>query len=377
MKRRLIRAAAALLTITALTLVPASPAAADHIRDNQWHLRYLKVPEAHEISKGEGVTVAVIDTGVEPHPDLRGNLLPGTDVLPGGSKDGHRDVSGHGTAMAGLIGAHGRSGNNGALGIAPKSEILPVFALTAPDGKHDDGSIARGIAWATSQKVDVISLSVVTGPSPALRQALEAAIRADIVVVAGVGNAPMYYGIGFPAAYPGVVAVGGTDRRGNHAQISVTGPQMVISAPSDDIHSTARNGRYRSGTGTSNSTAIVAGAAALVRSKYPELSAQEVIHRLTATAVDKGKPGRDNEYGYGVLDVVAALTADVPPLSAESPGATAATSPPTTASPSPSVTAEGSDSGDSRLALLTLGVLLAAGVVTAVLWWRHQRSVVR
>jgi subtilisin family serine protease len=89
---------------------------------------------------------------------------------------------------------------------------------------------------------------------------------------------------------------------------------MVLAAPAVDIISTGAFGDYETGSGTSNSTAIVAGAVALVRAKYPSLSAPEVIRRLTATATDKGKPGRDDEYGYGVVNVVAALTADVPPL---------------------------------------------------------------
>ncbi|GAB3945999.1 hypothetical protein GCM10027614_38690 [Micromonospora vulcania] len=94
--------------------------------------------------------------------------------------------------------------------------------------------------------------------------------------------------------------------------MSVTGPEIDVVAPAVDIYSTSIDGKYRRGTGTSDATAIVAGAAALIRSKYPHLPASEVAHRLTATAVDKGPPGRDDEYGYGVIDLVAALTADVP-----------------------------------------------------------------
>src|SRR5690606_19313255 len=116
----------------------------------------------------------------------------------------------------------------------------------------------------------------------------------DIVVVAGVGNAPESSTVGYPAAYPGVVAAAGVDKNGDRAAVSVTGPQTVLAAPAVDIVSTGlrTNGRsgYSIGTGTSNATAIIAGAAALVRSRFPELSAAEVVHRLTATADDRGAP---------------------------------------------------------------------------------------
>jgi subtilisin family serine protease len=117
------------------------------------------------------------------------------------------------------------------------------------------------------------------------------AARTNVVIVAGVGNKPRSFGIAFPAAYDGVLAVGATDRNGNHADVSVTGRQLAICAPGVDIYSTSINGKYRVATGTSDSTAIVAGAAALVRSKYPNLSAQEVVHRLTALRSTRAHPG--------------------------------------------------------------------------------------
>ncbi len=161
-----------------------------------------------------------------------------------------------------------------------------------------------------------------------------------------------------------MIAVGGVDRTGAHASVSVSGPEIDVVAPAVDIYSTSYGGKYSKGTGTSSATAIVAGAAALIRSKFPDLPAAEVAHRLTATAVDKGPPGRDDQYGYGVIDLVAALTADVPPLGFESTGVTAPAS--TAASP-------GTGGGDDSTArgLATLGALLAAG--GAYLVWRRRR----
>jgi len=180
---------------------------------------------------------------------------------------------------------------------------------------------------------------------------------------------PEFYGVTYPAAYPEVLAVGGSDRNGNRAAVSVTGPELDILAPAVDIYSTSYNGKYRKGTGTSDAAAIVAGAAALVRSKYPNLSAAEVVHRLTATAVDKGAPGRDDEYGYGVLDIVAALTADVPPLALESATASA----PTDAGPTPTAVAEPEGQPANNPVVVTIGLLVAAGAIATLLFLRLRR----
>ncbi|MFI6264491.1 type VII secretion-associated serine protease mycosin [Micromonospora sp. NPDC051006] len=348
------------------------PDGAGRIRKDQWHLSYLRVTDAHRFSQGEGVTVAVPDTGVDPHPDLRNNLLPGIDIIAGGSGDGREDRDSHGTSMAGLIAAHGRVGGLGALGIAPKAKILPIFD-SPPDGEGSPDSLASSIEFALANGADVISISAVAGASVRLQQALDAARAADVVVVAAAGNRPEDTDVRYPAAENGVIAVGGVDRSGQHASVSVAGPRIDLVAPAVDIYSTSYDGKYSKGTGTSGATAIVAGAAALIRSKYPYLPAREVAHRLTATAVDKGPPGRDDEYGYGVIDIVAALTADVPPLGFESATASA----PAGGDPSTTGAAAPSDE-DSSVAtvrgLVTLGVIVAAGTTWAVLARRRRRG---
>ncbi|MGS2614241.1 S8 family serine peptidase [Micromonospora sp. LZ34] len=340
------------------------------IRGDQWHLRYLKVSEAHHISQGEGVIVAVPDTGVAIHPDLRSDLLPGVDVIPGGGGDGRVDNNSHGTAMAGLIAAHGRGKNLGALGISPRARILPIMVSTAVNlGEADD--LASGIEYAIAQGADVVSISSTGAASQRLISAVDAAIAANIVVVAGAGNRPQAAEVGHPASHPGVISVAGVDQTGNHAAISVKGPEIDVAAPATDIYSTSYNGNYSKGTGTSSATAIVAGAAALIRSKYPYLPASEVAHRLTATAVDKGPRGRDDEYGYGVIDLVAALTADVPPLGFGSATASA----PADAAPTPTAAAQPEEDGDSGATArgwATLGVIVAAGAAW-VLVARHRR----
>lgn len=304
---------AALLAIAILSaLAPPSAASADIIRDNQWHLNYLNIADVHSITHGERVTVAVVDTGVDAdHPDLSGAVVPGSDIVePGG--DGRKDLNGHGTAMAGIIAGRGRTDGAGILGIAPRAIILPVRDdRIATLGSPRDAAAA--IDWATMNRTAVICVAAGGSRDAALEAAVRKAIDADIVVVAGAGNTPDAKQVAYPAAIPGVIAAAAVDQNGNHASVSVTGPEVILAAPGVDIPSTYSFNQYTKGTGTSSATAIIAGAAALVRSKYPNLSAPEVIHRLTATATDKGTPGRDPEYGYGVLDLVKALTADVPP----------------------------------------------------------------
>ncbi|TWH68362.1 type VII secretion-associated serine protease mycosin [Micromonospora olivasterospora] len=367
----------ALLPAGHVSAVPR-PEGFERIRGDQWHLRYLKVAEAHRISQGEGIVVAVPDTGVDPHPDLRNNLLPGKDIISGGHGNGQQDQNSHGTGMAGLIAAHGRKGGVGALGIAPKAKILPLYD-TPKNGLGEADDLAASIEYAILQGVDVISVSATSSPTVPLQQAIKAALNANVVVVAGVGNWPREGAIGYPASHPGVIAVGGVDRAGNHAQVSVIGPGIDVVAPAVDIYSTSIDGKYRKGTGTSDAAAMVAGAAALIRANYPYLSAEEVAHRLTATAVDKGPPGRDDEYGYGVVDLVAALTADVPPL-----GFDAVATPPTEAAPPPGsqagpvISTDGGRRARGRNSttrqLVVLGVLAAGAGAYALIQRRRRRG---
>jgi type VII secretion-associated serine protease mycosin len=367
---------AATICVAATLAVPPVPAFADSTRDSQWYLNLLGVAEAHQISKGEGVTVAVIDTGVEAdHPDLRNNVLKGKDIVANGSGDGRQDSDGHGTGMAGLIAAHGHGSGDGALGIAPAAKILPIrVENTGSHGNSDE--VVRAIDYAISQRTKVINISWGVGGTPDLRAAVDRARQADIVVVAAAGNRPEDVFVTYPAAVEGVVAVAATDRSGNHATVSVTGRQVVLAAPGVGIESTNKGGGYRNGSGTSDSAAIVAGAAALVRAKFPNLSADEVVHRLTATATDKGAPGRDDEYGYGVLNLVAALTANVPPASQASSSANpTATTDSATAAAAPT-TSSNNSSGSSTSTILAVAVfaLLAAGGVGWVVVARRRRT---
>jgi type VII secretion-associated serine protease mycosin len=352
----LLRAVAVVvLASLANPVLGVGPARADQQRDSQWYLKSLRLAEAHAISKGAGVTVAVVDTGVRAdHPDLRGAVLSGFNAL--GSGDGREDVRGHGTAMAGIIAARGRAGGRGVLGMAPAAKILPVGPATSPLVVTD------AIKWSVEHGAKVINLSIGVLEDEGLAAVVKEAAVADVVLVAATGN-DGEEGIkgDFPAAYPEVVAVGATDRAGMAASFSRRGPQLDLVAPGVDI--TVANGEaggdYSVVEGTSTSTAIVSGAAALIRAKYPELSAADVVRILESTASDKGAAGRDDTYGHGELNLVAALEA----------AAAAEPSQKASAESSRAGVIAGSGSDDEslpRLVIVAFGVLVLAGAVLAL-----------
>lgn len=348
------RAVAAALVAMVLVFVGAVPARADGTRDDEWYLSALEVAQAQRITKGAGVVVAVVDQGVSTkHPDLAGAVLAGRDTVAQ-KNDGHFDPNGHGTAMAGIIAARGR-GRSGLLGIAPEAKILPVRP------SNDTYFAAEGIRWAASHGAKVINMSFAIGGSENLRAAVKEAAAADVVLVGAVGNTgDKGNALEYPVGYPEVLGVGAVDKKGKVAAFSQHGPQVDIVAPGVDIPSLYLGDDYRTGRGTSDAAAIVSGAAALVRAKYPELSAAEVVRRLNGTAFDKGDKGRDDYYGNGQLDLVAALTAPQPAASS----AAAVTDAP---APTTGAAAEGdSGGGIPPVAIVAVGVVILAGAVLAI-----------
>ncbi|WP_155374332.1 type VII secretion-associated serine protease mycosin [Catellatospora vulcania] len=363
------RLAAVSLLAAVTTVGVGTPAHADRYRNDQWYLPFLHVSEAHAISQGEGVTVAVIDSGVEgKHPDLTGNVLKGFDTIVGGDGDGWGDDEGHGTNMAGLIAAHGHGagGKDGVLGLAPKAKILPIRISTAK-GHGGGDAIAIGIDEAVKRGVKIISISesFPSADSSVLINAVARAHAAGVLVIAAAGNQPANFYVAAPGRYPGAVAVGAVDQKGAVAAVSVRGPEVQLVAPGVDITSTSRinksaNTQYRRSSGTSPATAITAGVAALVWSKYPDLTADQVLERLTRTAQDKGQPGRDNDYGFGLIDPVAALTAP-----AAGPSAVAPSTAPSVEVSLPSIPGQ-PDTGKLFLGVGLLVVLLVGGVLIVV-----------
>jgi type VII secretion-associated serine protease mycosin len=333
--------------------VPAGP---DPVRQKQWYLDFLHIEQVHQISRGAGVTVALIDTGVDAgHPDLAGSVLAGTDFGPMKS-DGRTDTFGHGTAMAGLIAGHGRI-----LGIAPEAKILPV----KPVFTNDNGGVADSeepVRWAVDHGATVISMSIGDdAPTPAWGRAIQYALSKDVVVVAAVSNKGQGTHPTGLAMTPGVVVVSGVDQTGKFDPISLTGDVVTVAAPSRDCWSTRIGGGYGGSTGTSNSAAITSGVVALIRSHFPDLDGPGVVRRLTATAHDQGTDGRDPLYGFGVIDPLRALTAPLP-------SDTSSASESASAEPSPTAQAEEPTSDHPLWMLLAIaGGALAVAVGLALI----------
>jgi type VII secretion-associated serine protease mycosin len=317
-------AACAVLTGVGVLLGLPAPAEADWVRQAQWQLTALHASDAWRVSSGTGVTVAVLDSGVDAsHPDLAGQVLPGADFVDG-STDGRSDPVGHGTTVAAEI-AGRADHSSGVVGIAPGAKILPVRVLDA-DNRYDDATtVAKGLRWAVTQHVQVVNMSLGGSVrSAVLASAISYALAHGVVVVACTGNVEdgastqMWY----PASQAGVIAVAGLAETPSHDPNQLTawhggliGPQTALSAPASDLLG-ARPGGYWRVDGTSFAAALVTGAAALVRSRWPGMDVANVVNRLVRTAQPLTAKGRDARYGYGEVDPLAALTAEVPPVTA-------------------------------------------------------------
>ncbi|MFD3516467.1 type VII secretion-associated serine protease mycosin [Streptomyces sp. NPDC058657] len=308
-----------------LAVLPASAAHADTIRDKQWGLAALHTQEAWRTTKGAGVTVAVLDTGVDDqHPDLVGNVLPGNDLVGFGAKSGDRSWARHGTAMASIIAGHGHGPGRGegVLGIAPEARILPIrVILEGGDPDRDKArtsrgnALAKGIRWAVDHGADVINLSLgddseSAHPEAEEDAAVQYALGKGAVVVASAGNGGEKGDhISYPAAYPGVIAVTAVNEAGTHASFSTRRWYATVAAPGVDVVIADPDRSYYEGWGTSAASAFVSGAAALVRAAHPQLSPAQVRRLLARTARDAPAGGRDDARGHGMVDPAAAIAA--------------------------------------------------------------------
>jgi subtilisin family serine protease len=276
-----------------------------------WGLTLLRVPEQWRLTRGAGVRVAVLDTGIEAsHPDLLGAIDQVRDFTAAGRSPGSAvaaDRVGHGTHTAGVIGA--RRNDRGVVGVAPECRLL-IGKVLGDDGAGADDAVAAGIDWAVAAEADVLSLSLGSpSPSNAIAAAVARAVAAGRFVVCAAGNEGRDRSVNYPARLDDVVAVGAVDRRGQLAEFSSRGPEVDVCAPGQDILSTYLNAGYARLSGTSMAAPFVAGLAALVLAKHkarggdtPVTSPAELLEHLRRTATDAGPVGRDDGYGFGLVD---------------------------------------------------------------------------
>ncbi|MFP3465911.1 S8 family serine peptidase [Leifsonia sp. SIMBA_070] len=332
-----VRRLAATLSVAALAfaaaIVPATAARADQVRDLEYWLNDYGFAQAWNTTKGAGVTVAVIDTGVDGSvPDLAGAVVGGTDVSGVGSPNGQKPLgdgesSAHGTWVASLLAGRGTGPGNGVLGAAPAASVLPVsVALGKAMGPvGSDEQIAQGIHWAVDNGAKVINMSLTRNTldwPPSWDEAFQYAFAHDVVIVAAAGNRGSGTSeVGAPATIPGVLTVAGVDRAGKASfDASAQGITIGVSAPSEQLVGANPGGGYVQWAGTSGAAPLVAGAVALVRAAHPELKAADVIERVIRTARPAGGTVPSPIYGYGLLDAAAAVTATVPHVTANPMG---------------------------------------------------------
>ena len=305
-------------------------AAADSIRGNQqWVLNMLNAQAAWSVTRGAGVTVAVIDSGVNPYvSDLAGSVVTGPDYTGVTTSPASKDWGVHGTWMASLIAGHGHEGGlSGVIGIAPRARILSIRVIPDRGDPHYSRyereretviqqSLADGIGYAVAHGARVISMSIgYSAPSSTVRAELQRAYDHGVVVIASAGNSGGPAGSNrageapesFPANYPGVISVGAVDFSGAVAGFSSENLSVQVAAPGVSVPAQGRDGQYWWVSGTSPACALVAGVAALIKSRYPGLAPDLVASALTSTTTGRPAGGYDSQVGFGIVDAAAAL----------------------------------------------------------------------
>lgn len=333
--RRTLRSAAALAVVAASVLllgatptptpppVPDDPS--DPVRASEYWLDGARIREAWQTTRGEGVTIAVIDTGIGKVPQTFGDaVVGGTDVSGAGSADGRTPLGAvdgdHGSWVASLAAGRGAPDGTGMIGVAPEANLLSIsVGFGAAAAVPFTEQVAKGMRWAVDHGADIINLSFTTNTldwDESWDDAFLYAFEHDVVVVVAAGNRGSGTNIiGAPATIPGVLTVGGVDQTGTASiEASTQGITIGISAPSEGLLGVSADGEVVRWRGTSGAAPIVAGIAALIRSAHPDIAAIDVINRIIKTAMpvpDATRP-QDPLYGYGLVDAEAAISASIP-----------------------------------------------------------------
>ncbi|MFE0700441.1 type VII secretion-associated serine protease mycosin [Streptomyces sp. NPDC058872] len=388
--------------------IASVPAQAEGTRAQQWHLDAMGAEEIWALSTGKGVTVAVIDSGVDRgNPDLKGQVLQGKDYASEEEGDEFTDYTGHGTGMAGLIAGTGEAnGGNGAFGLAPGAKILSVRVPGSGGGNKSQAAANRqfnrvvpeAIRFAVDSGAKVLNISqAVPEGSSQLTDAVKYALNKGALVFAGAGNsAEKGNHLMYPAATPGVVGVAAVDKTATRIPMSQYGPQVDLAAPGKDVVAACGIGTgICTGTGTSDATALASAAAALVWSKHPEWTNNQVLKVLLNTVAKPAKGEERSSYiGYGVIRPLRALKtpgdpgpADVRPIDdlAEPESSSPSVQPSQggvpssegSASSAPGAVPQASEGGDGGAGLwirLGIGAAVLIGVAVAVPVLRSRRG---
>jgi len=306
--------------------VDAAPGV-DPVRAQEYWLDAYGVRQAWQTTRGEGVRIAVIDTGIGRAAEFDGAVVGGTDVSGVGTPDGRTPVgvvdANHGSWVASLAASRGLGNETGMIGVAPAADLLSVSVGFGTTSQVPFATqVAEAIRWSVDNGADVINLSFTTNTldwDQSWDDAFLYAFEHDVVVIVAAGNRGSGTArVGAPATMPGVVAVAGVDPTGAASlEASTQGITIGVAAPSEKLLGVSADGSVVVWDGTSGAAPIVAGIAALVRSAHPDLDAANVINRLISTTRAPAMGGASPElYGFGLVDAAAAVSASVPKVSA-------------------------------------------------------------
>ena len=329
MRSRRVIALAAACAVVALVGV-ATPAQADAVRDGEYWLDEYGIRSAWNTTQGAGVTIAVIDTGIDGTvAELRGAVVGGADFSGLGAANGQTPVgstgSDHGTMVASLAAGRGTGTDSGVIGSAPAASLLSASIGFGEGARSSDTQIAEAVRWAVDNGADIINMSLTRNTidwPESWDDAFLYAAENDVLVVAAAGNRGSgTTQVGAPATMPGVLTVAGVDAAGEASfDASSQGITIAVAAPSENLVGVVPGGGHVRWNGTSGAAPIVSGIAALVMAAHPELDVANVINRIVATARDAGAPGPDPIYGFGLVDAAAAVGASVPTVTANPMG---------------------------------------------------------
>ena len=272
-----------------------------------WGLRQLNVPSTWSVTKGEGITAMVIDTGHPVHPDIGDNAIEGKNFISG---EPIEDENGHQLHCTGIICA--KDNQTGMVGVAPEAKCISVKAL-AKNGSGSYYGLAEALDYAIEMKPDVVSMSLGgPSPSPVLHDRIKTLYEMNIPVVCAAGNTGEG-GVNYPAAFDETIAIAAYDKYGNVARFSSKGEKVEWAAPGVNIYSTFLNNGYASLSGTSMACPFITGVICLMLAKHKKQEEEtgkndcktipQIREHLLKYTKDKGEVGKDNSWGYGIIDV--------------------------------------------------------------------------